>query len=203
MAYCGEAKDIEKLCDLTALNLDTDMLAVRAEALAVVTDPTNPFLVTSATVVDPDTGAYPLETSAYYPIKFSWLYNSVLPNYEVVEGTSLPDTYVQTLGPLVVTDSESAAGKANVKALNGIMWKLIGPLKGVADANKFHIYGVLNGLKFLPQATAPEFGNRVVGNFRSITGGEEATPNGVNWMDGTYAETKALYLNRLNVVVIP
>jgi len=204
MAFCGTAKDVIKICDLATINLDTDMLAVRAEALALTFDVANPYLVTGAEVIDPATGVYPVEGSEYYPIKISWLYNSVLPNYEVVEGTSMPDTYRQLLGPLVISDSETAAGKANVKALNGNMWKLLGPLKGVAaDASKFHFYGTVNGLKFLPQATAPEFGNRVVGNFGSITGGEEATPNGVNFLAGTYAATKTLYQNRLEVVVIP
>jgi len=203
MAYCGKSADVVKICDSVTLNLDTDLLAVRAEALALTFDVTNPFLVTGAEVVDPDTGDYPLPASAYYPVKVSWMYNSVLPSYEVVEGASIPDTYRQLIGPVVITDSESALGKANTKAFNSNMWKIISPLKGAAEASKFHIYGVANGLKFLPQATAPEFGNRVVGTFGSITGGEEATPNGVNYLDGTYAETKALYLSRLEVVVIP
>jgi hypothetical protein len=204
MAYCGKAKDIDKACDSVTINLDTDMIAVRAEALAVTRDVTNPFLITKAEIIDPVTGVYPLTTSEYYPIKVSWLYNSVLPNYEVVEGTSTPDMFRQTLGPLVISDSETADGKANVKALNSNMYKLIGPLKGtVNDISKFHIYGVVNGMKFVPQATAPEFGNRVVGNFGSITGGEEATPNGVNFLDTDYATTKTLYANRLKEVEIP
>lgn len=206
MAYCGKQKDIDKACDSTALNLNSSMVAVRLEALSVTRDVANPFLITAVSVIDPTTGAYPLAASPYYPINMEWLYNSVLPNYEVVEGTSVSDSYKQTVGPLVISDSETADGKANVKALNSNLWSLVGPLKGaISDASAFHIYGVTNGLKFLPVPTAIEFGNRVAGNFGSIAGGEEATPNGVNWLNtaGAYPSTLAQFNNRLEVVVIP
>jgi len=204
MAFCGKQKDVLKGCDASPLNLKASLIAVRLEALSVTKDLENPYLVEEVAVIDPVTGAYPLETSEYYPIKLEWLYNSVLQNYEVTEGTSVSDAYIQTVGPLVIADSETAEGKANVKALNSSMWALVGPVKGaVADASSFHIYGVANGLKFLPVPTAIEFGNRVAGNFRSIAGGEEATPNGVNWLDTDYATTLAQFNNRLEVIVIP
>lgn len=204
MAFCGKQKDVLKACDASPINLKASLMAVRLEALSVTKDLENPYLVETVDVIDPTTGAYPLETSPYYPILLEWLYNSVLQNYEVTEGTSVSDSYIQTVGPLVIADSETAEGKANVKALNSSMWALIGPVKGaVADASAFHIYGVSNGLKFLPIPTTVEFGNRVAGNFRSIAGGEEATPNGVNWLDTDYATTLAQYNNRLEVVVIP
>lgn len=204
MAFCGKQKDIDKACDSTPLNLKASLVAVRLEALSVTRDVTNPYLITAISVVDPDTGVYPLLASAYYPVNMEWLYNSVLQNYEVTEGTSVSDSYIQTVGPVVISDSETAVGKANVKALNSNLWALVGPVKGaVADASAFHIYGVTNGLKFLPIPTAVEFGNRVAGNFRSIAGGEEATPNGVNWLTTDYATTLAQFNNRLEVVVIP
>jgi hypothetical protein len=203
MAFCGKTKDVDKACDSVALNLKASLIAVRLEALSVTRDVANPYLITAVAVVDPDTGVYPLAASAYYPVNMEWLYNSVLQNYEVTEGTSVSDSYIQTVGPVVISDSETAAGKANVKALNSNLWALVGPIKGaVADASAFHIYGVTNGLKFLPVATAVEFGNRVAGNFRSLAGGEEATPNGVNWLATDYATTLAQFNNRLEVVVI-
>jgi len=204
MAFCGKPKDVEKACDSTPLNLKASLVAVRLEALSVTRDVTNPYLITEIEVLDPTTGAYPLAASPYYPVKMEWLYNSVLQNYEVTEGTSVSDSYIQTVGPVVVSDSETAVGKANVKALNSNLWALVGPVKGaVADASAFHIYGVTNGLKFLPIPTTIEFGNRVAGNFTSIAGGEEATPNGVNWLDTDYATTLAQFNNRLEVVIIP
>ena len=204
MAFCGTVKDVNKACDSIALNLKAEMYAVRLEALSVTKDVANPYLITDLQVIDPATGVYPLSTSAYYPVKIEWLYNSVLPNYEVVEGTSVSDSYTQTVGPVVISDSETAAGKANVKALNSNMWAIVAPMKGVASPDAtFHIFGVTNGLKFLPAATAVEFGNRVTGTFTSIAGGEESTPNGVNWLDTSYANTLAQFNNRLEVVVIP
>lgn len=204
MAFCGTSKDVDKACDSVTLNLKAAMYAVKLEALQVVPDVANPYLIKELAVVDPATGVYPLAASAYYPVKLDWLYNSVLQNYEVVEGTSVADSFTQTIGPLVISDSETAAGKANVKALNSNLWALVGPVKGaVNDAAKFHIYGIVNGLKFLPIPTTPELGNRVAGNFTSIAGAGEATPNGVNWLDTDYATTLAQYNNRLEVVVIP
>lgn len=204
MAFCGIPADVEKACDSTTINLATTMFAVRLEALSTTPDVLNPYLIKELAVIDPTTGAYPLVNSPYYPVKIDWLYNSVLQNYEVAEGTSTSDSYKQTIGPVVISNSETAVGKANVKALNSNLYAIVAPVKGVASKDStFHIYGIVNGLKFLPQATAPEFGNRVVGNFASITGGEEATPNGVNWLDTTYAATLAQFNDRLEVVVVP
>lgn len=204
MAYCGKVKDVEKACDAIPLNLKASMYVVRLEALSVTKSPTNPFLLTKIEVIDPATGAYPLAASEFYPVKIEWLYNSVLQNTEPLEGTSLADSFVQTIGPVIITDSESAEGKANAKALNINMYAIVAPVKGVADADDtFHVYGVQNGLKFTIQASAVEFGNRTVGNFRSIAGGEEATPNGVNWLDTNPAKTLAQFNNRLEEVVIP
>lgn len=201
MAFCGKVKDIEKACDSVTINMASTMFAVRLEALSATPNGTNPYLIDELLVIDPDTAAYPLEASVYYPVKIDWLYNSVLQNYEVVEGTSTSDAYKQTIGPVVISDSETAEGKANVKALNSNLYAIVAPVKGVADKDStFHIYGITNGLKFLPQATAPEFGNRVVGTFASITGGEEGTPNGVNWLETDYAATLAKFINRLEVV---
>lgn len=204
MAFCGKPGDIAKACDSVAINLATTMFAVRLEAFSATPNAVNPYLIDSIEVIDPATGAYPLLASAYYPVKIDWLYNSVLQNYEVVEGTSISDSYKQTIGPVVISDSETAAGKANVKALNSEMWVIVAPVKGtVSNDSKFHIYGIKNGLKFLPMPTEAAYGNRVVGNFASITGGEEGTPNGVNWLDTDPATTLAMFNNRLEVVVIP
>lgn len=201
-AFCGKPEDVAPGCDTTPINLSAQMYAVRIEALSITKDPTNPFLVTELLVKDPATGVYPLAASLYYPVKLEWMYNSLQPNYEVIEGVNIADSYKQTVGPLVIANSETATGKLNVKALNSGMWALVGPLKGAVNPEaSLHIYGVSNGLKFLPIPTTPEFGNRVAGNFASITGGEESTPNGVNWLDGTYAATIAQFNDRLEIVV--
>jgi len=136
MAFCGTQKDIDKACDSTPLNLKASLIAVRLEALSVTRDLLNPYLITSLEVIDPATGLYPLIASAYYPVNMEWLYNSALQNYEVTEGTSVSDSYIQTVGPLVISDSETAAGKANVKALNSNLWALIGPVKGAVAAER-------------------------------------------------------------------
>jgi len=203
MGYCDKVADILSTCDSTNLNLVSGVLLVRAEALQTVKDTSNPFLITAATVVDPTTGVYPIVGSPYRPIKAEWLLNSVVANYEVVEGAAVPDSYSQNIGKIILTDSETAVGKQTMKGLNSNLWKVVAKLKGVGNQNDtFHIYGVVNGLKFLPEATAPEFGNRVVGMFKSVAGAEEATPNGVNLLVNTFANTNTLFNQRLNPVVI-
>lgn len=204
MSNCTKVADILKACDSVNLNLVSGVLVARLEALGVTPNVNNPFLLDEVTIIDPETGAYPLEGSDYYPIKAEWILNSVTPNYEVVEGTSVPDSYKQTIGKIVITDSETALGKQTVKGLNSNLWVVIAKMKGVkSQADTFHVYGVQNGLKFLPEATAPEFGNRVVGSFASLTGAEEATPNGVNWLDTDFATTNTLFNQRLDPVIIP
>lgn len=204
MAGCADVADILNLCDSANLNLVSGALLVRLEAVSVTKNATNPFLLDSLDVVDPDTGVYPVTGSDYLPIKAEWYLNSAKPNYEVVEGTSTPDKYIHTIGNIVITNSESAAGKQNVKGLNANLWVIVAKVKGVAaEADTFHVYGLANGLKFLPTATSDEFGNRVVGSFRSLAGGEEPTPNGVNWLDTSYANTNVLFGQRLDPVIVP
>lgn len=203
MANCDKVYDILKACDSANLNLISGALAVRIEAVSVTRNATNPFLLDLVEIIDPDTGAYPLIASKYYPIKAEWVQNSAKPNYEVVEGTSTNDKYKQTIGKIVISDSESATGKQNVSGLNSNMWVIIGKLKGVSDNDDaFHVYGLQNGMKFLAEATADEFGNRVVGMFTSVAGGEEATPNGFNWLDTDYATTNTLFNQRLDPVIV-
>jgi hypothetical protein len=204
MGLCDKVKDIENNCDSASLNLASGVLAVRLEALSFTQNAVNGFLLDTVTVIDPDTGAYPLPASAYYPVKAEWYLNTVKANYEVVEGTATADKYAQTIGNVVITDSESAEGKLNIKGLNSNLWAIVAKLKGVNNQeDTFHVYGVKNGLKFLVAPTADEFGGRVVGMFRSVAGAEESTPNGVNWLDTDFANTNALYNQRLDPVIIP
>jgi len=201
---CEKVKDILNLCDASNLNLVSGALAVRVEAVSFTKNTLNPFLLDSLDVIDPATGEYPEPTSVYYPIKIDWYLNTAKPNYEVVEGTSTPDKYAHTVGNIVVTDSESAVGKQNVKGLNSNLWVIVAKLKGVnAQADTFHVYGLQNGLKFLVAPTADEFGGRVVGMFKSVAGAEESTPNGVNWLDTDFGNTNALYNQRLDPVIVP
>lgn len=196
--------DILKSCDSATLNMVSSLLLVRSEALQITKDPANPFLITAISVVDPATAAYPIATSDYRPIKAEWFNNSVTQNYEVVEGDAIPDSFTQTIGKIVLFDSESAIGKQKVKALNCNLWKVVAKLSGVGNQNDtFHVFGVNSGLKFVVEATAPEFGNRVSGMFKTATGGQEPTPNGSNLLVGTFAATNTLFNQRLSPVVIP
>ena len=203
MASCDKVADILNNCDTANLNLVSGAVIVRLEALSVVKNATNSFLLDSLDIIDPDTGAYPLEASSYYPIKAEWYLNSVKPNYEVVEGTSTSDRYKQTIGKIVITDSEKAVGKQNIKGLNSNLWVIVAKLTGVENpVDTFHVYGVRNGMKFLAEATSDEFGNRVVGSFMSIAGGEESTPNGVNLLDTSFANTNTLFNQRFDPVIV-
>lgn len=203
MAGCAKVADILNLCDSANLNLVSGALVVRFDAVSFTKNATNPYLLDSFDIIDPETGAYPLEASDYFPISAEWYLNSAKPNYEVVEGTSTSDKFIHTIGNIVVTDSESATGKLTVKGLNANLWVIVAKVKGVANqVDTFHVYGLSNGLKFLPVATADEFGNRVVGSFRSLAGGEEPTPNGVNLLDTTYANTLVLFNQRFDPVII-
>lgn len=204
MAGCADVADILNLCDSTNLNLVSGALLVKIEAVSVTKNATNPFLLDNLDVIDPATGAYPLATSDYYPVKAEWYLNSAKPNYEVVEGTSTPDKFIHTIGNIVITNSESAIGKQNIKGLNANLWVLIAKVKGVTNQiDTFHVFGLTNGLKFLPTATSDEFGGRVVGSFKSLAGGEEPTPNGVNWLETSFENTNTLFNQRLNPVIVP
>ena len=204
MANCDKVADILFNCDSANLNMVSGSVLVRLEALSVVKNATNSCLLDSLAIIDPDTGVYPLTTSSYYPIKAEWYLSSVKPNYEVVEGTSTSDRYKQTIGKIVITNSEKAVGKQNIKGLNSNLWVIVSKLTGVdSNDDTFHVYGVRNGMKFLAEATSDEFGNRVVGSFMSIAGGEESTPNGVNLLMTSYANTNILFGQRFDPVIIP
>jgi hypothetical protein len=203
MSNCDKVADILKSCDSAILNLASGILLVRIEALNTTFNSTNQFLLDGLTVVDPNTGLYPAADSVYKPIKAEWLLNSVTTNYEVVEGTSRNDSFAQTIGPVVISNSETALGKQTIKGLNANLWVAIAKIKGAAaNTDSFHVYGVINGLKFLPQATSPEFGNRVVGTFKSVAGAEESTPNGVNLLMTSFANTNTLFNQRFNPVIV-
>lgn len=204
MAFCDEVEDINKSCDAANLNLVSGALAIRLEAFSCTKNVSNPFLLDEILVIDPDTGAYPLPASKYYPVKAEWYLNTAKPTYEVVEGTAKSDTYAHMIGNIVISNSETASGKLNIKGLNSNLWVIVSKLKGVVDeASTFHAYGTGNGLKFLVSPSSDEFGNRVVGMFRSIAGSEESSPNGVNYLDGTFANTNTLFNQRLDPVIIP
>ena len=199
MSFCGIIKDVSKGCDNTALNLSGDLLAIRLKAISITKDPTNPMLITNLTVKDLNSGLYPLETSSFYPVKMEWLHNSVTPNYEVVEGAGFM-SYTQTVGPVIINDSETKEGKANVLALTSDLWVIVSKVKGTeSNDNAYHVYGANQGLKFVVAPSTPESGNRVIGSFMSPEGAGENTPNGLNLLVGTYVATDALYLNRFEV----
>jgi hypothetical protein len=204
MAFCGKINDILVACDTSNLNMASGALIVPWEALSKTYNATKPFLLDKLELKDPNTGSYPVAGSPYLPIKAEWYLNSVVPNYEVVVGTSKKDTFKQTIGKLIITNSETPEGKETASGLNAGLWVVISKMKGVSDEkDTFHVFGIDQGLKFLPEPTSAEFGNRVVGSFTSIDGSEESTPAGVNWLDTDAPTTNALFNQRLAPVIVP
>ena len=203
MSNCSKVADILNNCNSANLNLISGVVVARKEAVNVTPNATNAFLMDEVLIIDPDTGAYPVTGSAYMPIKMEWVYNSVKQNYEVVEGVSTFDRFKHTIGKVVISNSEKAVAKQSIKALNTQMWVVIAKSKGVdAPEDSFSIFGLQNGMKFVPEATSDEVGGRVQGSFMSIAGGEESTPNGVNWLKTDYDTTNTLYNQRLNPVIV-
>lgn len=154
-------------------------------------------------VITTTTQGYP--ASDYYPLKVEWEKNAVKPNYEVISSEVKKDTYAQIATGIIINDSESDAGKETAMALSTRKWVFIYKATGVADADDaYHVLGYKNGLQFVVEPTSDDLGGRVSGSLRSLTGGGEANPNGVNFiLAGGLAATDTLFNNRFEVVVIP
>ena len=199
MSACGKLKD-NAACMTTAINLGGGLLAIVRDAVDFVYDINNPTIITGLTVKDKKgTGVYPISSNENYPVKMEWLHNSVNPNYEVVEGTNSV-TYTQSIGTVVITDSETKEGKANILALTGKLFVVVSKMRGANADSAFHVFGMANGLKFMVEPATPESGNRVIGKFTSLEGAGEITPNGVNLLIVNAATTESLFNNRFEVV---
>lgn len=182
MSNCYKPADVVLGCESSDLQLQSGVLLIDIRAFKPEkATPSAKFTLSSVKVVDPDTGAYPLPASDYYPIKMEWAKNAVKANYEVNSSEFKNDTYTQTLGQLVIANSETATGKENILALSTRKYVAVASLgTSVSEDSKYQVYGSKNGLQFLVEPTSDDYGGRVLGTLRSLTGGGEPTPNGLN-----------------------
>lgn len=205
MALCYKPADVLKACDSADLNALSGGLLINLKAFKATKDAAKKFTLDTITVVDPDTGLYPVVGSDYFPIKVEWEKNAVKPNYEVISSDVKKDTYVQIASGLIIANSESDEGKEAVMALATEKYVFVYAASGVADEeDKFQVLGSKNGLQFVVEPTSDEVGGRVTGSLRSLNGGAEGNPNGYNFILTTGLEaTETLFNNRFNTVIIP
>lgn len=205
MANCYKPADVALGCDSADLQALSGALLVDLRAFRGTKSTTDKFTYELIEVVDPDTGAYPLPASEYYPVKIEWAKNAVKPNYEVVSSEVKADTYTQIASGIIINDSESNAGKETTMALATRKWVLVHNTSGVANPDDaYQVLGGKNGLQYVVEPTSDEVGGRVLGSLRSLTGGGESNPNGYNYLLTTGIEdTHTAFNNRFAVVVIP
>ena len=205
MALCYKPDDIAKACDSSDLTALSGGLAINIKAFKPTKSATLKFTLEDIDIIDPDTGAYPLITSDYYPIKVEWNKNAVQPNYEVVSSDVKRDTYTHIVPSVIINNSESDKGKETIVALTDEKYVFVYKASGTADADDaYQVLGAKNGMQFVVEPTSAELGGRVTGSFRSLTGGAEGNPNGLNFLMATGIEaTDTKFNNRFSTVVIP
>ena len=205
MALCYKPDDIAKSCDSSDLAALSGGLAINIKAFKPTKSATLKFTLADIDIIDPDTGAYPLITSDYYPIRVEWNKNAVQPNYEVVSSDVKRDTYTHIVPSVIINNSESDKGKETIVALTDEKYVFVYKASGTADADDaYQVLGAKNGMQFVVEPTSAELGGRVTGSFRSLTGGAEGNPNGLNFlMVGGLATTDIKFNNRFSTVVIP
>jgi len=204
MAECYKPADIVKICDSADLQASSGGLLIDIKAFKSTKHSTKKFTLSEISVVDPTTGAYPLVTSEYYPIKIDWDKNAVKTNYEVVSSEVRADKYTQLVSGVIISDSESNEGKENAMALSTRKFVFVVKISGVNDAeDAYHVFGAKNGLQYVIEPTSDEVGGRITGSLRSLAGGAEPNPNGYNFiLAGGLIATDVLFNNRLNTVGI-
>jgi hypothetical protein len=204
MAECYKPADVAKGCDSADLQALSGGLLIDLAAFLPTKHLTKQFTLADIDVVDPTTGAYPVVGSDFYPVKVEWEKNAVKPNYEVNSSEVKKDTYTQIASGIIINDSESDAGKETAMALATRKWVFVYKATGVANADDaYHVLGAKNGLQFVVEPTSDDLGGRVSGSLRSLTGGGEPNPNGLNFiLAGGLAATETLFNNRFNTVVI-
>lgn len=205
MALCYKPDDIAKSCDSSDLTALSGGLAINIKAFKPTKSATLKFTLADIDIIDPDTGAYPLITSDYYPIRVEWNKNAVQPNYEVVSSDVKRDTYTHIVPSVIINNSESDKGKETIVALTDEKYVFVYKASGTADADDaYQVLGAKNGMQFVVEPTSAELGGRVTGSFRSLTGGAEGNPNGLNFILTTGIEaTDTKFNNRFSTVVIP
>ena len=204
MALCYKPADVAKGCDSADLQALSGGFLINLAAFKPTKSATLKFTLEDIEIIDPDTGVYPIVGSDYYPIKVEWEKNAVKPNYEVISSEVKKDTYTQIASGIIINDSESNAGKETVMALATSKWAFVYKASGVADEDDaYHVLGSKNGMQFVVEPTSDDLGGRVSGSLRSLTGGGENNPNGMNFLlAGGIAATETLFNNRFEVVVI-
>lgn len=202
MANCYKPADNDTACDSADLQALSGALLIDLAAFKGTKHVSKKFTLANIEVIDPDTGEYPEPTSDYYPVKMSWAKNAVKPNYEVNSSEVKNDTYTQLASGLIINNSESDEGKESTMALATRKWVLVYKATGVADLNDgYHVLGSKNGLQYVVEPTSDDVGGRVTGSLRSLTGGGEPNPNGLNFiLSGGLAATDVLFNNRFLVV---
>ena len=205
MALCYKPDDIAKSCESSHLTALSGGLAINIKAFKPTKSATLKFTLEDIDIIDPDTGAYPLITSDYYPIKVEWNKNAVQPNYEVVSSDVKRDSYTHIVPSVIITNSESDKGKETIVALTDEKYVFVYKASGTADADDaYQVLGAKNGMQFVVEPTSAELGGRVTGSFRSLTGGAEGNPNGLNFLLTTSIKaTDTNSPNRFYTVVIP
>ena len=205
MALCYKPDDIAKSCDSSDLTALSGGLAINIKAFKPTKSAALNFTLADIDIIDPDTGAYPLITSDYYPIRVEWNKNAVQPNYEVVSSDVKRDTYTHIVPSVIINNSESDKGKETIVALTDEKYVFVYKASGTADADDaYQVLGAKNGMQFVVEPTSAELGGRVTGSFRSLTGGAEGNPNGLNFlMVGGIEATDTKFNNRFSTVVIP
>lgn len=202
MANCYKPADVALGCDSADLQALSGALLIDLKSFRGTKHATKKFTLSDIEVIDPDTGLYPVPLSDYYPVKIEWAKNAVKPNYEVVSSEVKADTYTQVASGFIINDSESDSGKETAMALTTRKWVLVYKASGVAEAeDAYQVLGSKNGLQYVVEPTSDDVGGRVTGSLRSLTGGGEANPNGVNFiLAGGIAATDTLFNNRFLVV---
>ena len=205
MALCYKPDDIAKSCDSSDLTALSGGLAINIKAFKPTKSAALKFTLADIDIIDPDTGAYPLITSDYYPIRVEWNKNAVQPNYEVVSSDVKRDTYTHIVPSVIINNSESDKGKETIVALTDEKYVFVYKAAGTADADDaYQVLGAKNGMQFVVEPTSAELGGRVTGSFRSLTGGAEGNPNGLNFlMPAGIEATDTKFNNRFATVVIP
>jgi hypothetical protein len=204
MALCYKPADVLKACDSADLNALSGGLLINFKAFKAVKATGKKFTYDDITVIDPETGVYPVVGSDYYPILIEWEKNAVKPNYEVISSDVKKDTYVQLASGVIIANSESDAGKEAIMALATEKYVFVYANSGVADPlDTYHVLGSRSGLQFVAEPTSEEVGGRVTGSLRSLTGGAEGNPNGYNFLLETgLPATYTLFNNRFSTVAI-
>lgn len=201
---CYKPSDVLKACESSDLQMLSGALLINLKAFKYTKSATKKFTLEDITVVDPDTGLYPIAGSGYMPISIEWAKNAVKANYEVVSSDVKEDKYVHIASGLIISNSETDAGKENTMALSTEKWVLVTPMSGVSDADdKFQVLGAKNGLRFVVEPTSDDAGGRVMGSLRSLTGGAEFNPNGYNFLlAGGIVPTETLFRNKFNIAIV-